>query len=211
MSLHVIVRLTRNNLPSTDTIDLGHFAFVTALVDLFTGKDVRVVVLSSVLHYKASSISYHRLSDKPNTVSKQYGDLFKDGQRRYKESKLANLLFSRALARRVGENVYVNAVHPGMIQTSIQSNLDADMKSFGIFAKFAMFIINLIFITFGITISDGALTQLYCATAPEIREKGYRGEYFVPIAVRDRSSEAAEDLRQQEELWAWSAKIVGSV
>lgn len=189
-------------------VDIGHFAFVVPLIPLLTGPDVRVVVLSSVLHYSPKRIDYNSLKDVPPTKSQAWGDLFNDGQRRYKRSKFANLMFARGLSRRTGENVYVNAVHPGMIKTSIQDKIGPDMASFGIFAVLVNFFINFLFGTLGISIQDGALTQLYAATSPEIKSKNYRGQYFVPIAVRDRSSRAAESEKLQEELWRWSERAV---
>lgn len=124
---------------------------------------------------------------------------------------MANVLFARALQKRVGDNVYVNTLHPGVIRTSIQDAMETRFSSFGIFAKVFWFIFNWIFVNLGMSVGDGALTSLYCCTSPEIVHKRYRGQLFAPIAVPDRSSKVAESETLEEELWQWSEQAIARI
>lgn len=187
---------------------MGHFAFIVPLISLFTGTDVRVVVVSSASHYSADRINYEGLKDKPNAKSVRWGDLLSSSQRRYQVSKLANVLFARGLQRRVGQNVFVNTLHPGLINTNIADAFEVEFASVGVLATPLYALLRLFFTYCGIGIPDGALTQLYLATSPDIYTGKYRGEFFAPIAVKDKSSAVAEDTDKQEELWAWSEKAV---
>lgn len=92
---------------------------------------------------------------------------------RYGRSKLANVLFAKALARRVAnDNVYVNACHPGFIPRFLVPQDDSWKEWFDCIIKRAV----------ALTAEDAALTQLYLATSPEIEERDVRGKYFIPVA-----------------------------
>ena len=59
-----------------------------------------------------------------------------------------------------------------------------------------------------ISVADGALTQLYCATSPEVQNKNIRGKSFIPIAhVLDPMPEV-ESKELQEQLWTYSEEVV---
>jgi NAD(P)-dependent dehydrogenase (short-subunit alcohol dehydrogenase family) len=104
----------------------------------------------------------------------------------YNRSKLANVLYTKALARRLEEaghdKVFVNAVHPGYVLTEIDSGVENAVGK--VMAKFMTTFRHVV----GRDVEDGALTQLYCATSPEIEEKGLSGRYFVPDAHELRPS-----------------------
>jgi len=51
--------------------------------------------------------------------------------------------------------------------------------------------------------TQGAATAIYLAASPEVERKGERGEYFIPIATEDRTSEIAEDKDLARNLWYW--------
>jgi len=59
-----------------------------------------------------------------------------------------------------------------------------------------------------VTPEHGALTQLYLATSPEVVEKDIRGRFFVPTADEQELNSDALDVDLQEELWAYSEKVV---
>lgn len=105
----------------------------------------------------------------------------------YNRSKLANILYAKALARRLEEGghdkVYVNAIHPGYVLTDIDVGIENTVGT--VMAKFATTFRRVV----GRDVEVGALTQLYCATSPEIEEKGLSGRYFVPDAHELRPSE----------------------
>ncbi|KAK3844476.1 MAG: hypothetical protein J3R72DRAFT_504782 [Linnemannia gamsii] len=85
---------------------------------------------------------------------------------RYSRSKLANILFGKALARRlVHEKVWINVAHPGLVATEIGRNSKDMMDSVG--DKVG----RLLNVVMGCSAEEGAMTQLYLATSPEIEEK----------------------------------------
>jgi NAD(P)-dependent dehydrogenase (short-subunit alcohol dehydrogenase family) len=114
----------------------------------------------------------------------------------YGQSKLAQILFTYELARRLeGTGVTVNALHPGVIAT----NLGANNRWYGRLAK-------PIFDRFLVGPDEGAQTSIYLATSPEV--EGVTGKYFVqqkPV----RSSRASYDRAAAERLWRLSEELTG--
>jgi len=96
---------------------------------------------------------------------------------RYARSKFANVLFGKALARRLAnEKVWVNIAHPGYVATNlIRSSKD-------VMGELGGSILHFVTSKVGMAPEVGALTQLYLATSPEIVNKDIRGRYFIPIA-----------------------------
>lgn len=96
---------------------------------------------------------------------------------RYGRSKLANLLFDKALERRLkDERVYVNIVHPGFVATELNRSSQAT------FGRTGGFLVEYVTKIAGMAPEVGALMQLYCATSPDIENKDIRSKYFIPIA-----------------------------
>ena len=106
----------------------------------------------------------------------------------YNRSKLANILYTKSLARRLladgHDHVFVNVVHPGYCFTGIDSNSD---KTFGkVLSTVAVRMRSWV----GRPACKGAISQIYCAVAEEIEEKKLTGRYFVPDAHELRPSKA---------------------
>lgn len=59
-----------------------------------------------------------------------------------------------------------------------------------------------------LTQDDGALTQLYVATSPDVVKSDVRGRYFVPIAQEESLGSDALDVDLQEKLWEYSETVV---
>jgi hypothetical protein len=113
----------------------------------------------------------------------------------YAQSKLANLLFSAELARRLeGTEVTSNALHPGDVVTSVVR--DSLLLSVGIQ-------IGRLFLA---TPAEGARTSLHLATAAELN--GVSGRYFVDCEPRPAAA-AAHDGAAAAELWRFSAELSG--
>ncbi|OAQ32838.1 NAD(P)-binding protein [Linnemannia elongata AG-77] len=172
---------------------IGHFVFTIALLDrLKTSQPSRVVMISSIAHEAFPprvGIDFDTLNDPTKST-----DLS-----RYGRSKLANVLFAKALARRVAnDNVYVNACHPGFIPRFLEPQDDTWKEWFDCIVKNAV----------TLTAERAALTQLYLATSPEIEERDVRGKYFIPVANEIEPAALARNERLQEELWAFSEDIV---
>ncbi len=90
---------------------LGHFRFVTDLVPLLVSSaPSRIVIVSSDSHYSAKGIDFDVLRRSTSNIT---------GLPEYAVSKLANVLFAQELARRLPEEVFVGALHPGVIASDV--------------------------------------------------------------------------------------------
>jgi NAD(P)-dependent dehydrogenase (short-subunit alcohol dehydrogenase family) len=119
------------------------------------------------------------------------------GMQAYGRSKLANILFTTELSRRLsGTGVTVNAVHPGTVASGFARDDDA--------SGFLAFGIKLIK-PFILTPEQGARTQVYVATSPDV--EGVTGKYFVRRKVRAPSA-AARDETAAALLWSVSEELV---
>ncbi|KAF9930588.1 hypothetical protein FBU30_000291 [Linnemannia zychae] len=172
---------------------MGHFIFTTTLLDrIKASQPSRIVILSSLAHDlfpPRCGINFDTLNDPSatNYVS------------RYGRAKLANVLFTKALARRMAnERVYVNAVHPGIIPDTLVPEDDSWKEWFECLVKKP----------FAMTPEAGALSQIYAATSPEIEEKDMRGRYFIPVANEIESSAMSKDEALQEKLWSFSENLM---
>ncbi|ODQ56507.1 NAD(P)-binding protein [Saitoella complicata NRRL Y-17804] len=203
------------------TNHLGHFAFITTLLPLLQRTaaakpegDVRVIITSSEAHrftYKVNNgIDFSamrgekRKPDVDPTSIWELGDAF----RRYGQSKLANILFTRELSRRLKSshpNIYVNAIHPGAVATGLTSGGSAFIGP--TLTKITNFLMGFL----ASSAEKGALTQLWAATSEEIVARDYRGEYFIPVAKMGKTTEEAKNEELMRELWKWSEGAVEGV
>lgn len=165
---------------------LGYFLLTNLLLDVLTeSAPARIVNVSSGAHENAE-IDFDDLESE-ETYS---------GWRAYGESKLANLLFTYELARRLeGTGVTVNALHPGFVKT----NLGAD--NFGWFGTVVKKVINLVA---GLSPEEGAQTSIYLASSPEV--EGVTGKYFVKKKPA-QSSKASYDEDAARRLWEISEEM----
>ncbi len=121
------------------------------------------------------------------------------GMQAYGRSKLANILFTTELARRLaGSGVTANCAHPGVVATGF--GRDGDTK--GVFA-FGLKLIK----PFVLTPEKGARTSVYLASSPEVA--GVTGKYFVKCAEASPSA-AAQDADAAARLWAVSDELVAA-
>ena len=119
------------------------------------------------------------------------------GARAYNQSKLANVLFSYELARRLGtRGVTANVLHPGVVNTSFGGADPAAVQRWLVpFLR-----------PFMKSPSDGAATSVYLASAPEI--EGVTGRFFAERKPR-KSSPRSYDQATATRLWRVSAELVG--
>jgi retinol dehydrogenase 14 len=119
------------------------------------------------------------------------------GQRAYNQSKLANVLFTYELARRLrGTEVTANAVHPGVTRTAFGA--EDQMRLFAATAGVAR--------PFMRSPERGADTIIYMASSPEV--EGVTGGYYHDRSPK-RSSRASHDRETATRLWQVSAELVG--
>jgi retinol dehydrogenase-14 len=116
------------------------------------------------------------------------------GTKAYSQSKLANVLFTYELARRLeGTGVTANCLHPGAVKTNFGSG------SSGVFGFMVRALRPLM-----ISPEKGAETSIYLASSPEV--EGLSGRYFVKKAEA-RSSDVSYDERIARRLWDVSAEL----
>ena len=175
------------------TNHLGHFALTNLLLERVSG---RVVTVSSGVH-RSGAIDFDDL----NWERKPYR-----AGRAYAQSKLANLLFTSELQRRLiaaGSPVLATAVHPGWAATNLQG------KSTSRLLNFAAAIGNR---TLAQDEEHGALPTLYAAVA-EIPPDSYAGPRGL-MEMRGQPklvgrSEAAKDTAAARHLWEVSEELTG--
>lgn len=172
------------------TNHIGHFILVTGLLDVLAPNG-RVVMLSSGAHHKApeEGIKFDDLTfERGYTPWGAYG-----------QSKLANLLFARSLAKKLeGTGRTANAVHPGVIATNLWRHMN-------VVARVAAPVASAIAMK---NIPQGAATQCYVATHPSL--EGVSGEYFVDCNI-EKSSRHGRDVAMRDRLWTVSEEIVAKL
>ncbi|KAI8812575.1 hypothetical protein BJ742DRAFT_24764 [Cladochytrium replicatum] len=188
------------------TNHIGHFAFTTTLLPVIErSAPSRIVNVSS---------EGHRLPPNEGIIFDKINEENAMGNvQRYGQSKLANILFTKSLADRFeGKQVWVNAVHPGVVNTElIRGPTSYYEQSKTLNARLMAPIFNALFPIFRpflLTPQQGALTQLYAATSQEIETKNYRGRYFVPFGKPSASSKLSENKELREKLWKFSEDLV---
>jgi NAD(P)-dependent dehydrogenase (short-subunit alcohol dehydrogenase family) len=170
------------------TNHLGHFVLVNRLLDRVTEADSgRVVMVSSLGHYTsvAGGINFDNLSGEKHYVPFTF----------YGQSKLANLLMSNELARRLeGSGATSNAIHPGIIMTPLMRNIgDIRATLTGIFSW-----------PVSRSVEQGAATQCYVAASPKL--EGVSGHYFADCNPA-RMSAHGQNPELASRLWTVSEEL----
>lgn len=160
----------------------GHFALITGLLDRLS-PEARVVLVSSEAHRRAPAEGVDLVS------------LGAEGRYlpwvAYGQSKLANLLFARELARRfaaAGTKRRANALHPGVIATNLTRHMPLP-------ARMAWALAGPLFLK---SVPQGAATQTWAAVHPGAAE--LNGEYLSDCNVA-RSLPIGEDMALAARLW----------
>lgn len=184
---------------------IGPFLLTTLLLEtLKRSGPARIINVSSEAHRDVNGFDFDDPEAREGKRARRYGTSElkslgysvlvpwkHPGFEQYAMTKLANLLFTRELARRVaGSGVTVNALHPGFVQ----SDFMAGNGSLGWFLRLWS---NL----FGISAEEGAKTVVYMASSSEV--EGVSGQYFVRQKERE-SSKAAQDDGAARRLWEMS-------
>ena len=172
------------------TNHMGHFILVTGILEQLTDSG-RVVMVSSRAHHRAPAegIQFENLS----------GDSAYSPWGAYGQSKLANILFARALARRLeGTGRTANSLHPGVIATNLGRHMNP-------LARGAMSLAKPLVLK---TIPQGAATQCYVATHPGAAS--ISGEYWADCNVAQTTPHGSDD-EMAERLWRVSEEIAAEV
>ncbi|KAG5676986.1 hypothetical protein PVAND_006777 [Polypedilum vanderplanki] len=170
------------------TNHLGHFLLTNLLLDLLkAGAPSRIVVVSSAAYQIGRINKEDLMYEKSYNKYKAYG-----------QSKLANILFTRELAKRLdGTGVNVNSCHPGVVQTELGRYMDENIRKYFIKPILGPF--------FKIPY-EGAQTQIRLAVDPDLDK--VTGKYFADCKEHSlRSNAQCEEIA--EWLWKKSAEFVG--
>ena len=165
---------------------LSYFLLTNLLLDkLKATSPSRIVNVSSNAHRFIKQLDFDDLQGE-----KSFGNF-----RPYARTKLENIYFTYALARRLaGTGVTVNALHPGVIRTTLNREMPAAMV--WLFNKFSK------------PPEEGAATPLFLATSPDV--EGVSGKYF--DACREmQTTPVSYDVDASENLWRISAALTGLV
>jgi len=164
---------------------LGHFLLTHLLLpNLKKVRLSRVINLSSLGHALApKTIPWNNLSDTAlYSPVKAYG-----------WSKLANVYFTRELARRFEGVIISTAVHPGGVRTELARHISG----------FNRIVVQALSLVYFKTPTEGAQTSLYCATQP------VRSGSFYSDCKEFETTSQAKDMEEAAKLWDISLKLVG--
>ncbi len=170
-------KLSKDGVEMTFAVNfLSQFLLTNLLVDLLKkSAPARIVNVASELH-RQGKINF----DDPE-LKKHY-----NGMNAYYNSKLAVVLFTKELARRLqGSGVTANAAHPGLVKTEIFRVLPSIVKKF-------------IFLFGAITPEEGAKTSIFLATSDEVSNTS--GEYFAKEKATKSSAESY-NIELAKKLW----------
>ncbi|KAM5527557.1 short-chain dehydrogenase reductase, partial [Fusarium oxysporum f. sp. phaseoli] len=221
----VVANAALSVMPQTLTKDGLEIQFGTNDLIKETSKrfgDARVVVVTSHAHtmYKAvpgDIIDFKDLRVQRLASLQTIADVQASLQR-YARSKLANILFTRALHKHLQEsgqgNIFVNCLNPGTIGTSATTDSAA-------IPPWIAFLTSSVVRMTSIPVLDGARTTLLLTTDPEIASRKLSGRYFDvgPLsgkfwygyswdATEAKLSEAARNDELGEALWKWSIDMM---
>lgn len=166
------------------TNHLGHFLFTLLLLPrLREAGGARIVNVASGSHYKAKGIDFEAVRKPTVAVT---------GMPEYEVSKLANVLFTKELARgRAGAGVHSYALHPGVVASDAWRQIPWPFRS--------------LMKLFMISNEQGAQTTLYCATSSEVAD--HDGRYYDKQREK-KPSAVSEDAALARELWNKSEEWV---
>lgn len=163
---------------------VGHFLLTDRLLTrIRESAPARIVTVASKAHYRAKGIDFDAVRRKTRSLSAldEYG-----------VSKLANVLFSAELGRRLeGSGVTTYSLHPGVVASDVWRKVPWPFRPL---IKLRM-----------LSVEEGARTSIYCAMSPEVGNQ--TGRYYDECTPKEPSA-AAKSRALAEELWdrsvAWT-------
>ena len=177
--------LNEDGIESTFAINhLGYFLLTNLLLDVLTrgGATARIVNVASTAH------KYGKVDVGGWVIGRDYSAFSA-----YANSKLANVLFTYELARRLeGTGVTANCLHPGAVGTNLFRGLPKLLQAL------------IALVTMGS--ERGARTSIYLASSPEV--EGVSGKYFARRRL-EKSSDASYDRDAARQLWDVSEELTG--
>jgi NAD(P)-dependent dehydrogenase (short-subunit alcohol dehydrogenase family) len=176
-------KLSKDRIEETFAVNyLAPFLMTNLLLDTIgKGRPSRIVNVTSGLHMGV--VDFDNIE-----FERKY-----KGVKSYRQSKLALILFTRLLAKKLeGKGVTVNCFNPGMTKTDL--------------GRDSGFLMRGIFKLMGKPVEEGADGLIFLASSPEA--EGVSGEYFEKRDV-GKSSEESRDMEMARRLWKVSERYVG--
>lgn len=177
------------------TNHLGNALLIRKLVPLLQstaarGLDTRVVILTSI-GWQGSPKGGIQFKNLKTTQDMFFGSWF-----RYGQSKLANLIYAKELARRYPEVTTVS-VHPGVIVTDLVNSLSFTKRVF----------VSVTTVGMKRKPEEGAWSQLWCVAAPKEDLHKHNGAFYEPVGIlSDKKNSYTEDSALATELWDFTEK-----
>ena len=170
---------------------LGYFLVTNLLLDMLKASaPARVVSVSSGAHLRSKGMNFDDLN-----AEQSYR-----GMGVYGRSKLANVLFTYELARRLeGSGITANCLHPGVVRSGFGQNNGGLIAL--VFKSFYTLLMP-----FTKSSAQGAETSIYLASSPEV--EGVTGKYFAN-RKETQSSPASHDEEAAKRLWEVSEQMTG--
>lgn len=164
---------------------MGHFLFTQLLQErIRASAPARMVTVASRAHFRATGLDWDMLRQRTRS---------RTGLNEYNNSKLANVLFSAELGRRLagrGANTY--ALHPGVVTSDVWRSVPWPIRPL---MKLRM-----------LSLEEGAKTSVYCATSADVATDS--GLYYDSCKPRPPSA-MARDTALAAQLWQCSAQWAG--
>jgi NAD(P)-dependent dehydrogenase (short-subunit alcohol dehydrogenase family) len=168
------------------TNHVGHFLLTMLLAPrLLATPSSRIVNVASKSHYQAKGIDFDAVRRTTSTIT---------GLPEYEVSKLANVLFTKELARRIGpKGVRSYSLHPGVVASDAWRRIPWPFRAL---LKLSM-----------ISNEQGARTSVYCATSPDVAAED--GLYYDECRVKTPNP-LANDAALARQLWEKSVEWTGA-
>jgi NAD(P)-dependent dehydrogenase (short-subunit alcohol dehydrogenase family) len=172
---------------------LGHFQLVESLLPLMRASaPARIVIVASDAHKFVKGLDFDDLHARQGRFGPGRG------MAAYSRSKLANMLHTRELARRLADDeVTVNCLHPGAVRTRLGRDGESTRLSE---------VVGPVVSRFFMTPAKGARTSVWAATAPEL--DGVTGEYFSKSKIAKPRKTVLDEVAAAR-LWSVSEELVG--
>lgn len=180
--------ITSDGLEMTFALNhMSYFLLTNKLMELLKySAPARIVNVSSDAHYGVD-MEFENLN----------GEQEYKAWKAYQKSKLANVLFTNELLKKVPGNITVNCLHPGFVATNFGHN---NGGFFGPVLKIAQRIS-------AIDPEEGAKTSIFLCSAPEV--KGVSGKYFYKCQPKTSSRES-RNMDTGKRLWQISSDIAST-
>lgn len=168
------------------TNHIGHYLFTRLLLDrLKEAGTARIINVSSNSHFRAKSIDWAAQTQPTKSVT---------AMGEYEVSKLANVLFTKELARRLeGTGITTYAVHPGVVATDVWRRIPPPFR----------WLVK----RFMLTPEQGARSTIVAATDPALAS--HNGRYYTVGGKEKEPNKVSLDVELQKRLWDKSAEWTG--